>query len=77
MNGNLGLVVQILTFAVCRKRDANLSITKWLARVNQRHFGGKRGSRRHSTTGFRKNVPVAKTSYQKFEVLLLCLRERA
>ena len=43
------------TFAICRKLDANLSITKYFARVNQGHFGGKRGSRRHSTTGFSKN----------------------
>ena len=37
--------------------------------MNQRHFGGKRGSLRHSTTRFSKNVVVAKTSYhtcQKF-----------
>ena len=33
--------------------------------MNQPHFGGKRGSRRHSTTGFSKNVVVAKTSYHK------------
>ena len=34
--------------------------------MNPRHFGGKRGSRRHSTTSFSENVVVAETSYQMF-----------
>ena len=33
-----------------------------------RHFGGKRDSRRHSTTSFSENVVVAGTSYQILEV---------
>ena len=34
------------------------------ARVNQRHFGEKRDSGRHSTTSFSASVVVAGTSYQ-------------
>ena len=34
--------------------------------MNQRRFGGKSGSRRHSTTSFSENVEVAETSYQMF-----------
>ena len=34
--------------------------------MNQRHFDGKSGSRRHSTTSFGENVEVAETSYQVF-----------
>ena len=46
--------------------------------MNQRHFGGKRGSpRRHSTTNFSENVEVEKTSYQLFEALSFCDRESA
>ena len=37
---------------------------------------GKRGSRRHSTTSFSKNVEVAEKSYQMLEVLSFCDRER-
>ena len=37
---------------------------------------GARGSRRHSTTSFSKNVEVAKTSYQMLEVLTFCDRDR-
>ena len=44
--------------------------------MNQRHFGGKSGSRRHSTTSFSENVEVAETSYQMLEVLSFCDRER-
>ena len=40
--------------------------------MSERHFGGKRGSRRHSTTSFSANVVVAKTSYQMLEVLSFC-----
>ena len=42
------------------------------ARANQRHFGGKRDSRRHSTRSFSENVVVAGTSYQVLEVLSFC-----
>ena len=38
---------------------------------------GKRDSRRHSTTGFSKNVLVVGTSYHMLEMLSLCDRERA
>ena len=41
-------------------------------RVNQRYFGGKRG--RHSSSGFRENVVVAETSYQRLDVLSFCDR---
>ena len=40
-------------------------------------LGGKRDSRRHSTTSFNENVVVAGTSYQMLEVLTFCNRERA
>ena len=33
--------------------------------MNQRHFGAKRGSRRHSTASFSENVVVAGISYPK------------
>ena len=45
--------------------------------MRQRHFGEKRGSRRHSTTSFSESVVVAGTSYQMLEVLAFCNRERA
>ena len=45
--------------------------------MNQRHFGGKRDSRRHLPTSFRENVSVEETSYQMREVLSFCYRERA
>ena len=45
--------------------------------MGQRHFGGKRGSRRHSITSFHANVVVAKTRYQMLEVLSFCYRESA
>ena len=45
--------------------------------MSQRHFGGKLGSRRHSTPSFSENVVVAETSYQMLEVLSFCDRERA
>jgi len=45
------------------------------ARVNQRHFGGKRDGRRYSTTGFSEIVVVAETSYQMSEVLSFCDRD--
>ena len=45
--------------------------------MRQRHFGGKRGSRRHSNTSFSESVVVAGTSYQMLEVLAFCNRERA
>ena len=41
----------------------NISILS-IARASQLHFGGKRDSRRHSTTGFSKNVLVVGTNYQ-------------
>ena len=37
-------------------------------RVRQRHFGGKSGSRRHSTASFSESVVVAGTSYQMLEL---------
>ena len=40
-------------------------------------LAGKRGSRRHSTTSFSKNVVVAGTSYEMLEVLAFCNWERA
>ena len=39
-------------------------------------FGGKRGSRRHSTTSFSENVEVAETRYQMLTVLSFRDRER-
>ena len=36
-------------------------------------LAGKRGSRRHSSTSFRANVVVARTRYQKLEVLSFLL----
>ena len=42
--------------------------------MNQRHFGGKRDSRRHSATSFSDNDVVAGTS---LEVSSFCDRERA
>ena len=39
-------------------------------------LAGKRGSRRHSTTSFTKNVQVAETSYQMLVVLSFCDRKR-
>ena len=33
--------------------------------MNQRYLGGKRDSRRQSTTGFSENVDVVETSYRK------------
>ena len=38
---------------------------------------GKRDSCRHSATNFSENVVVAGTSYQMYEVLSFCHRERA
>ena len=51
--------------------------TEYCSRVNQLILAGKRDSRRHSTTSFSENVVVAGTSYQMFEVLSFCYRERA
>ena len=45
--------------------------------MNQRHFGGKRGSRRHSTTSLSETVEVAETRYQMVEVVSFWDRERA
>ena len=50
--------------------------TKKCTRVNQRLFGEKRDSCRHSTTSFSENVVVAETSYQMLEALSFCDRER-
>ena len=40
-------------------------------------LAGKCGSHRHSTTSFRENVIVAKTSYQMSGILRFSDRERA
>ena len=40
-------------------------------------LAGKRGSRRHSTTSFRANVVVEKTTYQMLEVLSFCDQQSA
>ena len=40
-------------------------------------LGGKRGSRRRSTTSYIASVVVAGTSHQMLEVLAFCNRERA
>ena len=40
-------------------------------------LGGKRGSRRHSTTSFSKNVEVAETSYKRLEVIAFFSREKS
>ena len=45
--------------------------------MNQRHFGGKRGSRRHSTSSFSVNVVVAEKKSQRLEVLSFCDPETA
>ena len=50
--------------------------TKYCARVNQRHFRGKRHNRRHSTT-FSENVVVTETSYQMLQELSFYDRDRA
>ena len=53
-----------------RVRQRDLHNTKYArSRVNQRHFGGKRDGHRHSTTSFRENAVVAKTSYQMLGIL--------
>ena len=56
-----------------RQRERDLHNTKSVvldcSRVNQRHFGGKRNGHRHSTTSFRENAVVAKTSYQMLGIL--------
>ena len=45
--------------------------------MNQRHFGGRRVSRRHSIARFSENVVVVETSYQILEVLSFFDQERA
>ena len=60
-----------------RLRVRDFLNTEYCLRVNQRHFGGKTCSRRHSTTSFSGNVVVAETSYQILQVLSFCNRERA
>ena len=40
-------------------------------------LAGKRDSRRHSTTSFTENAVVVETTYQMYEVLSFCNRERA
>ena len=48
----------------------------WREMTAQDLVGGKRGSRRHSTTSFSENVKVAETSYQMLEILSFCDGER-
>ena len=51
---------------------------KLCSSVNQRHFGGKSGSRCHYyAMCFSENVEVAETRYQMLEVLSFCDRKSA
>ena len=67
--------LQILRRGRLRVRD--FLNTEYSSRVNQRHFGGKKESRRHSTTNFSENVVLTETSYKVLEVLSFCGREMA
>ena len=60
-----------LSHKVCRLLSSPVLLRKFTI------LAGKRGSRRHSTTSFGGNVVVEETSYQMFQVLSFCDRERA
>ena len=63
------LVSIIESFRFSDEDDYECEISSVLSYLRrQRHFGGKRGNRRHSTTSFSENVVVAGTSYQILEV---------
>ena len=54
-------------FSILRSAHARTSVI----------LAAKSDSRRHSTTGFSKNVVATEASYQMLDVLLFCVRERA